>query len=108
MLSISIGVVDQHLFFTIYIDDGFKLGVHDDVHGVWQRLRKLQFDSNRAFLDQVKVAFFREIRRPIVSEQSEPVFVFLAIDVKTLVSSIFSASSDQRQIPRQRLMILKV
>ena len=31
----SIGVVDQHLFLTIYFNDRFEFCVHDDVHGVW-------------------------------------------------------------------------
>ena len=37
----SIGVVDKHLFLAIYLDDRFELCVHDDVHGVRQRPRKL-------------------------------------------------------------------
>ena len=107
-LFISVGVVDQHLFFVIYFDDRFKLGVRDNVYGVGQRLRELQLYSNRTFFDQVKVALFREIGRQIVRVQRISVFVFFSIDIQPLVSSIFSATGEQRDIPRKRLMIFKV
>src|SRR6267154_4719660 len=107
-LFISVGVVDQYLFFTIYFDDRFKLGVCDNVYGVGQRLRELQLYSNRTFFDQVKVALFREIRRQIVCVQRISVFVFFSIDIQPLVSSILSAAGEQRDITRKRLMIFKV